>query len=75
MNPATVFTLAILYSLTECIRLTRAHVGFVIQGSRVRTPDQPHPSKGFGHKIIPTAFLSLTLIQVGQLSVTGEVLV
>ena len=38
-------------------------------GTRVR---HPHLSKEFGHEIISTAILSLPLIQVGQLSFTGE---
>ena len=41
-------------------------------GRRFDPPVRQHSSMGSGHKIISTAILSLLMIQVGQLSVTGE---
>ena len=41
-------------------------------GRGLDPPVRQHSFVEMGHKIISTAILSLTLIQVGQLSVTGE---
>ena len=41
-------------------------------GRRLDPPVRQHSVVEMGHEIISTAILSLALIQVGQLSVTGQ---
>ena len=48
------------------------HVRLVFMRSRAGFSVRQHSFVEMGHEIISTAILSLALIQVGQLSVTGE---
>ena len=48
------------------------HVRLVFRKSRVRSSGPAAFCWEMGHEIISTAILALPLIQVGQLSVTGE---
>ena len=41
-------------------------------GRRLDPPVRQHSFVEMGHEIISTAILTLALIQIGQLSVTGE---
>ena len=52
--------------------LGRMHVRLVFRRSRVRSSAKQF--LGIGDEIIFTAILSLPMIQVGQLSVTGEMM-
>ena len=54
------------------LRITVASTSQTCGQSRVRSSVRQHSFVEIGHEIISTAILFIPLIQVGQLSVTGE---